>query len=146
MLRIISKICDLFHVNTYFLYFWAHIRMIGAMRVIKNNVKRPSHITVRDREASKYTAEAAMNIVKESQTATSDVYILKSAHEWKKHSSMRTCSLCLSMGSSANAWTEKRASANTATSVQRRDAKTTDAETAAFIDNTEVNLGSLISS
>lgn len=92
------------------------------MRVIKNNVKRPSHITICDREASKYTAEAAMNIVKKSQTATSDV-----------------CSLCLSMGNSANAWTEKRASANTATSVQRRDAKTTDAETAAFIDNTEVN-------
>ena len=44
------------------------------------------------------------------------------------------------MGNNAKAWMEKSMSAKTAISVARRDAKTTEADTAAFMDKTEDSL------
>ena len=51
-----------------------------------------------------------------------------------------TCKRWRKVGNNANACTEKRVRANTPTSVVKRDAKTTDADTAAFMDKTDVKL------
>jgi len=51
-----------------------------------------------------------------------------------------TCKRRRSIGYKAKDSMEKSMSANTETSVERREARTTDAETAAFIDRTEERL------
>lgn len=54
---------------------------------------------------------------------------------------MSTCKRRRRIGKRANACTENSISAKTAISVIKRDAKTADPETAAFIDKTDVKLG-----
>lgn len=52
----------------------------------------------------------------------------------------RTCRRWRSMGNSAKAWTANKIRAKTAKSSDRREARTTEDEIAAFIDRTDVSL------
>lgn len=51
-----------------------------------------------------------------------------------------TCNRLLRIGNRAKSWTENSMRLNTATSVERREAKTTEDDIAAFIERTEDNL------
>lgn len=105
-----------------FLNFWAQTRNAGARKVTKTSVMKKIHVTVHDKGAVRDRAVSANPSVKEHWTKVVDA-----------------CKRCRSIGKRANAWTENKTRANTATSVFRRDAKTTEADIAAFIERTEVN-------
>ena len=62
--------------------------------------------------------------------------------QWEKEAikSSFTCKRRRSIGNSAKDKIENNTSANTDTLVERRDANTTDADTAAFIDKTDESL------
>jgi len=94
--------------------------MPGAIKVIKTRMAVYSRITVLERSATSHTASVDSPSVIANHRKIGD-----------------DCNLCRSIGNRAKAWMEKSISAKTETSVVRRDAKTTDAETAAFMDNTE---------
>jgi len=112
-----------------FLYLCAQIKTAGAINVTKNRMEKYIHITVRDRLATRRTAEIHDPAVINSHTAfEQDV-----------------CRRRRRIGNSAKDRIENNTSANTDTLVERRDANTTDADTAAFIDNTDES-PSLISS
>jgi len=111
-----------------FLYLCAQIKTAGAIIVTKNRMEKYIHITVRDRLATRRTAEIHNTAVIDSHTAVE--------HDCKRRRSI---------GNSAKDRIENNTSANTDTLVERREANTTDADTAAFIDNTDES-PSLISS
>jgi hypothetical protein len=54
--------------------------------------------------------------------------------------SKRTCKRCRSIGNKAKSCTEHRIRAKTARSLDRREARTTEDEIAAFMESTDVNL------
>lgn len=66
---------------------------------------------------------------------------LPQIHAHGKDTKRTTCRRTRMIGNSAKDCTENRVSANTDTFVESRDARTTDAEIAAFIERTEVSLG-----
>jgi len=111
-----------------FLYLCAQIRTAGAINVTKNRMEKYIHITVRDRLATRSTAKIHNPAVIKSHTVVEP-----------------DCKRRRSIGKSAKDRIENNTSANTDTLVERRDANTTDADTAAFIDNTDGS-PSLISS
>lgn len=53
---------------------------------------------------------------------------------------IHTSNLALKIGRSANIWIENNMSAKTEISLRSRDARTTEADIAAFMDRTDVNL------
>jgi len=105
-----------------FLNFWAHTRNAGARKVTNMRVMKKMHVMVHDSGAVNDRAVRANPSVKEHWISVVDA-----------------CKRCRSIGKSANACTENNTRAKTATSVVRRDAKTIEADIAAFIDRTEVN-------
>jgi len=104
-----------------FLYFCAQIKTAGARKMTKMRVVEMRYAIVHESDAVRITAERKSDKVNEACTTMAEV-----CKRWRK------------AGNNAKACTEKRIRANTPTSVVKRDAKTTDADIAAFFDNTDV--------
>jgi len=97
------------------------MRSAGARKMTNMRVAEKMHVTVPESDAVRVTAERDNKNVKEAWMTVGEA-----RRRWHK------------IGNNANAWIESRVRAKTAKSVVKRDARTTDAETAAFFDKTEV--------
>lgn len=104
-----------------FLYFWAQTRIPGAMKVTSTSVNAKRHPTVVDSSAVRYNDNADRAMVRTTWTPGG-----------------ANCRRMRKMGNNAKDCTENSVRANTAILVDSRDARTTDADMAAFIERTNV--------
>jgi hypothetical protein len=114
--------------------------MAGATKVTKSKTEMHDDARKRDMGSVRRSINNANMAVARACTATAVLCLVDENCAPEKNNSKGTCKRRLSNGNSAKTCTENKIRENTAISLVKREARTTDEEIAAFIDSTDVSL------